>query len=75
LMHDPANMEALVYKGTTLTELSHYDEALEVFNRILKVAPDLEEALTGKGFALLGLGRVDEALQLPGFAARLKELV
>ena len=74
-MHDPANMEALVYKGTTLTELSHYDEALEVFNRILKVVPDLEEALTGKGFALLGLGRVEEALQLPGFAARLKELV
>jgi len=68
-------MEALVYKGTTLTELSHYDEALEVFNRILKVVPDLEEALTGKGFALLGLGRVEEALQLPGFAARLKELV
>jgi len=33
-------MEALVYKGTTLTELSHYDEALEVFNRILKVVPD-----------------------------------
>ena len=74
-MHDPANVEALVYKGTTLTELSHYDEALEIFNRILKVVPDLEEALTGKGFALLGLGRVEEALQLPGFAARLKELV
>ena len=69
------NMEALVYKGTTLTELSHYDEALEVFNRILKVVPNLEEALTGKGFALLGLGRVEEALQLPGFAAKLKELV
>ena len=74
-MHDPANMEALVYKGTTLTELSHYDEALAVFDRILKVVPDLDEALTGKGFALLGLGRVEEALQLPGFAARLKELV
>jgi len=29
----------------------------------------------GKGFALMGLGRVEEALQLPGFAARLKELV
>ena len=39
------------------------------------MAPDLEEAVTGKGFALLGLGRVEEALQLPGFAARLKELV
>jgi len=75
LMHDPGNMEALVYKGTTLTELSHYDEALEIFNRILKVAPDLLEAVMGKGFALMGLGRVEEALQLPGFAARLKELV
>jgi tetratricopeptide (TPR) repeat protein len=75
LMHDPANMEALVYKGTTLTELQHYDEALETFDRILKVAPELEEAVMGKGFALLGLGRVEEAFKLPGFAARLKELV
>ena len=40
-----------------------------------KVAPDLLEANVGKGFALMGLGKVDEALQLPGFAARLKELV
>jgi hydroxyacylglutathione hydrolase len=75
LMLDPANIEALVYKGTTLTELQHYDEALEAFDKILKVAPELEEAVMGKGFALLGLGRVEEALKLPGFAARLKELV
>jgi tetratricopeptide (TPR) repeat protein len=74
LMLDPANMEALVYKGATLTELQHYDEALEVFNKILKVAPDLKEAVLGKGFALLGLGQVEEALKLPGFAARLREL-
>jgi hypothetical protein len=33
------------------------------------------EAVMGKGFALMGLGRVDEALQIPGFAVRLKELV
>jgi hydroxyacylglutathione hydrolase len=71
---DPSNMEALVFKGTTLTELQHYDEALECFDKILKHAPELEEAVMGKGFALLGLGRVDEALKLPGFAARLKEL-
>jgi hydroxyacylglutathione hydrolase len=70
---DPANMEALVFKGTTLTELQHYDEALECFEKILKHAPELEEAVMGKGFALLGLGRVEEALKLPGFAARLKE--
>ena len=75
LMLDPANLEALVYKGTTLTELQHYDEALEIFNRILKTIPDLEEAMLGKGFALLGLGKTEEALQLPGFAIRLKELV
>ncbi len=71
----PGNVEALVYKGTTLTELQHYDEALEIFDKILRVAPELEEALMGKGFALLGLGRMEEAFQLPGFAARLKELV
>ena len=43
--------------------------------QVLKHAPDIEEALTGKGFALLGLGRVEEALQLPGFAARLKKML
>lgn len=75
LMLDPANIEALVYKGTTLTELQHYDEALEVFDKILRVAPELEEAVMGKGFALLGLGKTEEAFRLPGFAARLKELV
>ena len=74
LMLDPGNVEALVYKGATLTELKHYDEALECFNKILKFAPELEEAVMGKGFALLGLGRVDEALKLPGFAARLREM-
>jgi len=74
LMLDPANLEALVYKGATLTELQHYDEALACFDKILKYAPNLEEAVTGKGFALLGLGRVEEALALPGFAAKLKEM-
>ena len=54
LMLDPANMEALVYKGTTLTELQHYDEALEIFNRILKVAPDLEEACWAKALPSWG---------------------
>lgn len=73
LQFDPANLEALVYKGTTLVELQHYEEALTCFEKILKHIPNLEEALMGKGFALLGLGRVEEALRLPGFAARLKE--
>ncbi len=75
LQLDPGNIEALVYKGTTLTELQHYDEALICFDKVLKFAPELEEANVGKGFALLGLGKVDEALRLPGFAARLKKML
>ncbi|MCL4500686.1 MAG: MBL fold metallo-hydrolase [Deltaproteobacteria bacterium] len=75
LQLDPGNVEALIFKGTTLTELQHYDEALVCFDKVLKHAPDIDEALTGKGFALLGLGRVEEALQLPGFAARLKKML
>jgi glyoxylase-like metal-dependent hydrolase (beta-lactamase superfamily II) len=75
LQLDPGNVEALVYKGTSLVELQHYDEALDCFDKILKFAPDLDEALSGKGFALLGLGRVEEALKLPGFAARLKQML
>lgn len=75
LQLDPGNVEALVFKGTTLTELQHYDEALVCFDKVLKFAPDLDEALSGKGFALLGLGQVEEALKLPGFAARLKQML
>ncbi|MCX5892107.1 MAG: tetratricopeptide repeat protein, partial [Deltaproteobacteria bacterium] len=75
LQLDPGNLEALIFKGTTLTELQHYDEALGIFDKVLKHAPDIEEAVTGKGFALLGLGRIEEALQLPGFAARLKQML
>ena len=75
LQLDPGNVEALIYKGTTLTELQHYDEALALFDKILNQAPEIEEAVTGKGFALLGLGRVQEALELPGFAARLKQML
>jgi len=71
----PGNPEALVYKGAALTELQHYDEALVCFDKILKHAPDIEEAVMGKGFALVGLGRVEEALALPGFAARLKTML
>lgn len=74
LQLDPAHFEALVYKGTTLTELQHYEEALECFEKVLKYAPELEEAVLGKGFALLGLGRTEEALKLPGFAARLRQM-
>ena len=33
LQLDPANVEALVYKGTTLTELQHYDEALAMLRQ------------------------------------------
>ena len=75
LQIDPGNVEALIFKGTTLTELQHYDEALDCFDKVLKHAPDIDEAVTGKGFALLGLGRMEEALQLPGFAARLKQML
>ena len=75
LQLDPGDFEALIFKGTTLTELQHYDEALAIFDRVLKQAPEIEEAVTGKGFALLGLGRVQEALELPGFAARLKQML
>jgi hydroxyacylglutathione hydrolase len=75
LQLDPGNVEALVYKGTTLVELQHYDEALTCFDKVLKYAPNLDEALSGKGFALLGLGRMEEALKLPGFAARLRQML
>jgi tetratricopeptide (TPR) repeat protein len=68
VMLDPANVEALVYKGTTLTELSHYDEALDIFNRILngpgpvgsrdgeRLRPD-QVREGGRGLAVPGLYR------------------
>jgi TM2 domain-containing membrane protein YozV len=42
-------------------EQGNYDAALSLFNRVLAVNPADPEALNGKGLALLGLGRDDEA--------------
>jgi len=73
LMLDPANVEALVYKATTLTELSPpMSRPWRFLNRILKVGPDLLEAIMGKGFALMGFRKGGRGLAAPGLAARLK---
>lgn len=48
------------YLGTR----QNYDEALEVFDEILEIQPDHEEALRLKGVALLGLKRSDEAWEI-----------
>lgn len=48
------------YLGTR----QNYDEALEIFDEILEIQPDHEEALRLKGVALLGLKRSDEAWEI-----------
>ena len=39
------------------------EKALEAYSRALSVAPDFEASLLGRGLALAGLGRYDEALE------------
>ncbi len=66
-------------KGYALMGLERYSEGIQLFDRILKIQPDLKEAQIYKGMALYLSGRVDEALDIEAFqsefAERFKEAV
>lgn len=56
---------AMVLRGRAyLGTRQNYEEALEVFEEVLALQPDHEEALRLKGVALLGLKRTDEAWEI-----------
>jgi tetratricopeptide (TPR) repeat protein len=55
-------VENLMEQGNTLLDHGQYDEAIEVFDRVLPLDPNNSNAYNNKGSALNGLGRYEEGL-------------
>lgn len=52
----PNSVEARLQLGLVYQQAKRYDDAVEQFEQVLKVAPDSKEALVAKGYALLEKG-------------------
>ena len=61
LMIDPQHSSSLYLMGNIAGEAGHPDLALEYFDRVLAVGPNVAEAHGNRGVALMTLGRLDEA--------------
>lgn len=55
--------KVLIHKGMDLVKRMQYENALEVFDRLLELNPEIPEAWNNRGVALFGMGRVDDALE------------
>jgi len=55
--------KVMLHKGMDKVKRMEFEEALEVFDRLLAVNSQIPEAWNNKGVALFRLGRSDEALE------------
>ena len=68
-MKNAGDISLLQLKGKALFELGRYDEAIEVYDQVLKDSPDINPSTTktnawiGKGDALRAQGKNEEALE------------
>jgi len=60
---DPSLYEAWNYVGYTGRKLGNYDEALDAYDKALKLKPGYADALEYRGEAYLGLNRIPDAQQ------------
>ena len=60
---DPHHVEALHRSASLRTDQQHYDEALELFQRLIDINPSDAVAHGNMGVVLFYLGRSDEALR------------
>ena len=59
----PGHIEALNNRGNALQGLKHYEEAVESYQRALRLRPNYPDALYNCGCALSALGKYGEAIQ------------
>jgi hypothetical protein len=59
IARNQSNFMAWYYKGSTLSEMGRYDEAIDCFNRALETKPDLMAAEEGRKEALRKLNRTE----------------
>jgi tetratricopeptide (TPR) repeat protein len=58
--------------GVDYDDIGRYEEALEAYNKAIKIKPDYHEAWSNKGNALRKLGRYNEALEACNKAIEIK---
>jgi tetratricopeptide (TPR) repeat protein len=64
LEKEPDNNEAIFYKATELSELGRHDEAIVIFDKILKEFPKNGTIIYAKARSKAQLGQNDDALIL-----------
>lgn len=57
----PNSVDARLQLGLVYQQAKRYDDAVLQFDQVLKVAPDIKEALVAKGFALMEKGDLAKA--------------
>jgi len=62
LMDEPRNMVALTLKGSSLSDLSQFDEAVEVLEDARRIEPRNRFLLPAYSRALEGCGKIEQAL-------------
>lgn len=55
--------KVLLHKGMDRVRRMQYDEAVEFFDKVLAMNPEIAEAWSNKGVALFRMGRTDEAIE------------
>ena len=55
--------KVLIHKGMDKVKRMKYEEALEIFERLIDMNPHIPEAWNNKGVALYRLGRPEESIQ------------
>ena len=59
---DPNNIQALINKGRSFSQLHQFEEAIINYDKVLKIEPQNIDALLNKGLSLYKLGKNADAI-------------